>query len=298
VSDSVLTEELPIYRSFESGDLPYAHTLSIALQWPHRPEDWQLALETGRGFVAECRGKLVGTALCWKYGADAATLGLVIVDPSQQARGIGRRLIELILNEVGDRTIFLYATPQGAPLYRKLGFKDCGSLDQRQGPVNAATLEQFALNPGEKLRLATAADLAQIRRVFSEASGFDWSAILPPLLGASEAAVIERAGEILGVSLLRRFGHGLAIGPAAVRVSNNSRLHAKALIARWLSDHPGEFIRIDLPVEAGFDQWLDQVGLMRVGTVTRMVRGSLHQSGKDKSKDAFRSFAIINQAMG
>ena len=69
------------YRPFTHEDIAAAHALTVELKWPHRADDWRLAALLGVGFVAEDASGVIGTALCWKYGADRASLGMVIVSP-------------------------------------------------------------------------------------------------------------------------------------------------------------------------------------------------------------------------
>src|SRR5687768_6464839 len=54
-------------RPFEPSDLPAAQALSSTLNWPHRIEDWQLALSLGHGVVAECDRTILGTALACQF---------------------------------------------------------------------------------------------------------------------------------------------------------------------------------------------------------------------------------------
>lgn len=124
-----------VYRPMTSADIATAHEMSLAVSWPHRPEDWELALITGTGFVAELNGSVIGTAICWKHGPERASLGLVIVSDAYQGRGIGRKLMQMMLEELGSRVTFLHATPAGQPLYETLGFDVCGMLNQHQGRV-------------------------------------------------------------------------------------------------------------------------------------------------------------------
>lgn len=72
-------------------------------------------LENGGGFVAQRSGAVIGTALCWQFGQHCGTVGLVIVSPQEQGRGVGRQLMELALEALGSRTVFLYATLDGQP---------------------------------------------------------------------------------------------------------------------------------------------------------------------------------------
>jgi len=282
------------YRSFTPADCPAACGLSTAFSWPHRAEDWQFAAEQGTGFVAEENGALIGTALCWKFGTDRASLGLVIVSQEHQGRGIGRKLMELVLEELGPRITFLHATPAGRPLYEKLGFDVCDSLDQHQGTVGKTL--PVALPDGERLRSATAADFPALIELATRASGLERNAMMSALLKMGDSVVLERDSEIIGFSILRRFGRGLVIGPMAAMRSPDD-LRAKALIGYWLNNREGEFIRIDVPAGASLADWLAAQGLKRVDTTIRIVRNApavAHQGAPDP---VYRLYGIVSQAM-
>jgi len=119
-------------RRMTVDDLAAGHALSSEQKWPHRIEDWEMLLSLGLGYVAERDGAVIGTAMAWLYGLDAATLGMVIVSPAAQGMGLGRRLMEAVMADLGDRTILLNATDEGAPLYRKLGFESIGPVFQHR----------------------------------------------------------------------------------------------------------------------------------------------------------------------
>src|SRR6185437_15074602 len=89
----------------------------------------------------------------------------------------------------------------------------------------------------------------------------------------SQGVVLERGGELVGFSLLRRFGRGYAIGPVIAIPSPDEQL-AKSLISYWLAMHAGEVMRIDVPGSAGINDWLIALGMKRVDSVTRMVRNA------------------------
>ena len=105
-------------RDMEEQDLAEARELSRALNWPHRTADWQFLFDLGTGVVAEADGAVVGTAMGWRYGAGAASVGLIIVSPHCQGEGLGRRLMDVLLERLGDRSVVLNATEEGLPLYR------------------------------------------------------------------------------------------------------------------------------------------------------------------------------------
>ncbi|VXC96531.1 N-acetyltransferase GCN5 [Burkholderia sp. 8Y] len=280
------------YRPFSAGDIPAAHGLSLEVKWPHRAEDWRFGLDTGAGFAAEENGRLVGTALYWEYGENGGSLGLVIVAPDWQGRGIGRKLMELLLDALGERVTVLHATPAGEPLYAKLGFERIGELLQHQSAD--FVVPGVTLPPGERIRAMQAADAVTIADLASRASGLDRAALMSSLSRLARGVVIERGGDVLGFSLMRPFGRGHAIGPVVSLTADGAHIQrAQALIAHWLAVNDGKFTRIDVPGECGLSAWLDGLGLKRVDTVVRMSR-----NGTPKSDESVMQFAIINQAQG
>jgi len=294
VSESAVKSDLH-YRRFSADDIDAAHGLSVAVRWPHRPEDWRFASEAGTGFVAVEHGVVIGTALCWKFGADRATLGMVIVSPEQQGRGIGRKLMELVLEELGERVTFLHATPAGQPLYEKLGFAACGTLTQHQGTLEQAP--DVVLPQSETLRATTPADLPALVDLASRACGLDRSGTLPALLAVAQGGVVlERDGVITGFALARRFGRGYAIGPV-VAAPSDDEIRAKALVSHWLAQHVGDFLRIDVPGGAGIEAWLPTVGLVPVDAVVKMVRNASAAQHSGEPDAGWRAYGIINQAM-
>src|SRR5258708_9372367 len=107
-----------------AGDPRVAHRLSGGAGWPHRLEDWHLFHALGGGVVAcEGTGELVGTAMSWRYGPGAGTLGMILVSPAQQGKGIGRRLTEALLHDAGARSLMLHATRAGRRLYAASGVR-------------------------------------------------------------------------------------------------------------------------------------------------------------------------------
>lgn len=282
------------YRRFTAADVPAAHALSMALRWPFRAEDWQFSADTSIAFAAEENGVVIGTAMCWKYGADRAAIGHVIVSSEHQGRGIGRALMEVLLDELGPRVTFLHATPAGQPLYEKLGFSVCGSLDQYQGNVSRPAAG--ALPEGARLRAGTPDDFRRLAELDARASGLERDALLSVLLKRGESVVLERDGEIAGFSVLRRFGRGDVIGPVvALRTSGDA--DAKALIGHWLSAREHEFVRIDVPSGTSLPDWLDAQGLKRVDTCSKMVRNAPAAAHVSAPDQVCGLYGLVSQAM-
>ncbi|WP_176595994.1 MULTISPECIES: GNAT family N-acetyltransferase [Sphingobium] len=279
-------------RRMTAEDLAAAHDLSHEQKWPHRIEDWEMLFQLGFGYVAERDGpdnrrEVIGTAMAWLYGDDAATLGMVIVSPRAQGMGIGRRLMDAVLHDLGDRTVMLNATDEGMPLYRKLGFAPVGPVFQHQGAAFAVPMAE--LIPDERVRPLGSKDMDVLRDLAAQATGMNRDALLDALVPGAQGVVLTRSNEPVGFALFRRFGRGYVVGPTIAPDTGG----AKALISHWLGSNSGIFCRLDVPEESGLSGWLDELGLPCVGRVMRMVRGE-----PVAAPSTFQTFSLTTQALG
>lgn len=271
--------------ALRADHLEQAHGLSQVLKWPYRLEDWQFALELGRGFAVEVDGKLLGTALWWSYGEDFATIGMIIVSPDAQRQGIGGRLMAALLADAAGRRITLISTKDGEPLYAKLGFVRCGFITQHQ-----AVLDRIpAIDTAVPVRAATTADRAGIDAVDAAAAGMDRRSLLDALLDVADAVVIERAGIISGYGCVRRWGRGVVIGPVVAATADD----AKAIIAVLASAYEGVFVRVDVTDTSGLAPWLVEIGLPQVDRAPIMALGA-----PPVSAPGAMLVALSNQSLG
>ncbi len=274
------------YRRITDNDAEAAHRLSLSVRWPHRLDDWRFMLRLGAGFVAEDGEGIVGTAMCWSHGTEFASLGMVIVDAARQGQGIGRKLMSMVMHELGNRNVLLHATEAGKPLYEKMGFRQTGEICQHQGTVFKSPL--MPLQPGERIRPLGSRDGARLAALGARAAGMPRNTVLAAMQDIAETVVIDRYDEIIGCAMLRRFGHGYAIGPVIAPDVDR----AKALISHWTGTYSGAFLRIDVTGWSGLSPWLTELGLVQVDSVVAMVRGEapLADAG-------VRQFAVISQAL-
>ena len=321
--------ELVTYRRFTSQDIDTAHALTVELKWPHRIEDWRFMSDMGNGFVAIDNGHMIGTGLFWHDGVNRASLGMVIVAPDQQGKGIGAQLMRMLIEAASlqnpapqtaaeqgleSSVIFLHATVAGRPLYEKLGFRVVATLDQHQGTVFQPPL--VSLPAGERLRPLGTSDTPRLIELASKAAGLDRSRLLPSLLEHANGIGLDRDGELIGFALYRRFGRGFVLGPVVApssaiddeghaqtagrpSTSMEPLVRAKALISYWLARNEGVFIRIDTPGDSGLTEWLETLGLPRVDNVVKMA---LVTSGDDAFVSLPRDgrcvqFGIVSQAL-
>jgi GNAT superfamily N-acetyltransferase len=117
-----------ILRLLKTDDLPGAMELPRSAGWNQTRHDWEmlLRLEPQGCFAIEVDDQIAATATLLCYGTRLAWIGMVLTRPEYQRRGFAQRLMEHALARAAELkidSIKLDATPQGQPLYEKLGFK-------------------------------------------------------------------------------------------------------------------------------------------------------------------------------
>src|SRR5487761_685913 len=159
-----------ITRRMHAEDLAEGLRLTQAESWAYRLEDWSFHYRLGRGWVAcDAGGRVLGTAIWWPYGEQFATVGLIVVDRHHQGKGIGRKLMNAVMDEAGARTLQLVATRAGTRLYEQCGFRERDAICQHQGKATAAPLP--AGSGKASLRTVVHADVAAIAQWDANAFG-------------------------------------------------------------------------------------------------------------------------------
>ncbi|ATA18547.1 GNAT family N-acetyltransferase [Gibbsiella quercinecans] len=269
--------------------LDAAFALTQRLQWPHRREDWQQALRLGEGLAAVEAGRLLGTALCWRWGSEYATLGLVIVADEAQGQGFGKQLMLAALDKLPGSNVRLHATEAGRGLYEKLGFVATGWVEQHQNRALGA-VDPISPAAGQRLRTAAPADIAQLVALDRQAHGQHRPELFACLMHSAERILLlEETTGIEGFACLRRFGHGYVIGPVIAR----DLAVARVLVSQLLSGLNGQFVRIDTDADNGLGDWLSGLGMATVDAPTIMVKGMPWQP----EAGGMRAFGLMTQAM-
>ncbi len=148
-------------RTLTADDLNAADAvLMAAYSSPSRKRELAryLALHPDGWLLAELDGALVGVVGATSFGA-FAYIGLMAVAPDMQRRGIGRALMERLLERIaswGVTASLLDASDAGYPLYAQLGFveDDTVSVYARQMPqgITPEDPEDEALAPVRPVR--------------------------------------------------------------------------------------------------------------------------------------------------
>jgi GNAT superfamily N-acetyltransferase len=273
--------EVPYLARMVPEHLDGALALSRAEGWPHRAEDWALILSRSHGVVALDGRHVVATAIAVPFGP-VATIGMILVNGSLRGRGLGRRVMEQAMTQVSPAEWRLVATPEGLPLYRKLGFEACGEVRQHQGIARAAPA-------GLPEAWARAMDVQALVELDRAATGMERDWLVEALLRNGQVLIHREGGEIVAFAAVRRFGRGDLVGPIVTR----AKTEARAMLATLLTLSAGRFLRVDTIGDTGLSSFLCEHGLVAVGSGTAMRRGSSHLT-----LGSHHCFALAAQALG
>jgi GNAT superfamily N-acetyltransferase len=160
--------------------------------------------------VAESGGRMVGSN-CLDERSAIAGLGPITVDPSIQDRGVGRKLMEVVLvrtreqNFPGVRLLQSAFHNRSLALYSRLGFDAREPVSVMQGPPLRKQIQGCSVRP------ARASDVENCNRLCMQVHGHDRAGELADALKGGTAVVVERHGRITGyATVLAFFGHAVA----------------------------------------------------------------------------------------
>jgi predicted N-acetyltransferase YhbS len=160
--------------------------------------------------VAEAEGRIIGSN-CLLEAAVISGVGPITVDPSTQNTGVGRALMQAVMNRAESRKAAGVRLVQAAfhnrslSLYTTLGFDVREPLACMQGRARERSVAGCAV------RKASSADLEPCNRLSHAVHGFDRGAELSAAISQGMAVVAERGGRITGyASSLAFFGHATA----------------------------------------------------------------------------------------
>jgi predicted N-acetyltransferase YhbS len=211
--------------------------------------------------VAENAGSVVGSN-CLDERSAIFGVGPITIAPSAQNLGVGRKLMQAVIERANQRGAAGIRLVQAAfhnrslSLYAGMGFDIREPLSCMQG----RTIQRAV--PGCAVRLAQQADIPACRSLCLQVHGFDRTPELPHSIQEATARVVEREGRITAYcSDLAFFGHATA----------ESNLDLQSLITSAES-FGGPGILIPLRNNALF-RWCLANGLRVVQPMTLMSMG-------------------------
>ncbi|MEV6699218.1 GNAT family N-acetyltransferase [Streptomyces sp. NPDC051453] len=280
---------LPI-RRLTPRDLTACADLSEDRGWPREEHKWGLLLAAGTGYgIDDPDGGLVSACVVTDYGPPnrpaLSAIGMVLVAERHARRGIGRRLMQYVVEQADTTPLTLHATPYGRPLYEELGFKVTGRAEMVRGhfaPGGPA--------PSVATRAATAEDLSAILRLDAEVFGTDRTHVLTrlPAFG-DQLRVAEDGGELIGFAAAWPNMDTHVIGPLIARDTEA----AKALVAS-LASGTNRPLRTDIDVR--HEELL--AWLKARGVESRAFNAVMTYGAPDLPGDWTRRFAPLTVAAG
>jgi GNAT superfamily N-acetyltransferase len=225
--------------------------------------EFPLSSPCGDVLVAVAGGRVVGGAAVARFGT-TGWIGALGVAAAARRRGVGTALTEgcvARLRDGGAKTVLLYATVAGRPVYERVGFVAEGEAHAwrdlappRGGPA------------GEGIRPLRHDDLPVVRALDRAATGEDRSAVFAAMDGRLPGLVVERAGRIAGSALRSPWG----LGPSVVATDREAGVALLSVLRRV----PGAPLTVSLPdANADAVRALRAWGFQAINSATRMRLG-------------------------
>lgn len=287
-------------RTMARADVPSGMKLTELAGWNQTTADWEHFLNASpQGcFVAESEGQVCGTVTTTIYEGRLAWVGMVLVAPENRGKGIGTQLLNRAieyLDAVGVVTIKLDATPNGQPLYEKLGFVteyeiDRWALSSHSQPLKPDSTSVLQISESGELKEVLKLD--EILKVDRDAFGADRSALLRTLhCDAPEfTAALYHEGSLAGYTLGRHGSLADHLGPWMAR----DEAAAHQLLAAFLTRSTREMIFVDCLKSSPFaSRLLQSAGFEFSRPLTRMFRGANTFAGRPE-----RFCAILGPEFG
>lgn len=284
---STLSEAQVIMRRLTEDDAAACVALCQAVGWiRHDLSSWikriRLAGEGSFGLFVDER--LVGTALGLAYDQSIAWVGVVVTHPDFQRRGYSTRLMETVLDYLkkqGVQCIMLDATPQGRPVYERVGFHPLYRVEVWQG---IATPHHDPNRPAVPVHPGSADDLPAIIALDAGIFGTPRPKLITEQFDDfPELAWVSYSGDQLEGFLLanwsaspdgEKFAH---VGPWY----HSDPAGAEALLVAALHALAGLAIRFDVPEQnEAAKKILAKHGFEHLRSVTRMVYGDAVPPGR------------------
>ncbi len=268
-------------RTMSERDIPAGMRLKEIAGWNQTANDWKCFLKASPAgcFVAEVDGTVRGTAATISYEQRFAWVGMVLVDPEFRGHGIGTRLLEktiAYLEAMKIPAIKLDATPQGRPIYEKLGFTpeyEIARLTLKRPPKipDAPAVSESVSVDSNQLQAIVAAD--------EEIFGASRSDLLCSLhQNAPNLTVAEwRNGNLQGYAFGRHGSFADQLGPWMAIDSQAAR----RLLETFLRRCSGETLVVDcLQANQTAGELVRARGFSYSRSLTRMYRGENQFPGK------------------
>ncbi len=262
-------------RAMTMMDVAAGVKLNQSAGWNQTTADWERFLRANpKGcFVVEVDGNVCGTVTTISFEDRFAWVGMVLVDPEHRKKGLGTKLLEAAIRHLDNKkvsTIKLDATPQGKPLYEKLGF--ISEYEIERWTLQRSTEDMAAAHQTRASEVISAIVLKSILQIDGEVFGAGRSYLLKSLHhDAPEFTLAASSGGTLtGYTFGRRGLFADHLGPWMAEDFSSAR----QLLETFLAHSSRETLIVDcLKLNRMAAGLLRSCGFMQSRLLTRMYRG-------------------------
>jgi GNAT superfamily N-acetyltransferase len=224
--------------------------------WIPHPDVW--------GVVAEVEGRIVGSNFLDERDSIRG-VGPITVDPEGQNAGVGRRLMEAVLERGKDASGIRLVQDgfhmRSLSLYTSLGFDVTASCVLMSGEARGSAVE------GVEVRPLTEDDLEECDALCKAVHGFARAGALRDSLAAFAPFAAVRGGRIVA------YATTLTFWPMAYGVAADEEA-MKALLLGAAVDEP---LALLVPLQSGLFRWCLEQGLRAVKPMNVMARGEYQE---------------------
>ncbi len=240
------------------ADIDDALLLSDEARWNQTAADWAVFMTHGECYGVRADGRLLSSAAILPFSGGFGWISMVLVTADYRRRGLASQLMNRCIDALRARgcASLLDATPEGALVYRQLGFRSqCGMSRWRgMGLHSSARLSQIGPEP----------DRAAIFAADADAFGGDRRFLVEDFLDRPGSRVI---GDARNFIVLRAGRNATQIGPLVAEDGGR----AQALLETALANISGAVILDVLDAGACLQPVLVKQGFAAFRTFERMV---------------------------
>ncbi len=268
----------PQLRAMTPADVAAGMRLKDIAGWNQTQEDWErfLQAEPEGCFVAEWDGQVVGTVTTVVYEGRFAWIGMVLVDPQLRGKGIGTALLQKALDHLDAKKVpcvKLDATPQGKPIYARLGFRIEYEIER-----HSLTREDGAKASPEIVSQG-AENLEALLKMDREVFGADRSVLLRSLADSAPelVTIAPQEGAVQGFALGRKGSRADHLGPWVAK----NALAAREVFEGFLLRSRRQVVFVDVVRDNPWAPALLAANRFQFSrTLTRMYRGENAHPGR------------------
>lgn len=259
-------------RQLHEYDIPKLLSLCKEVGWLQHPpfiaQQYKMFLSIGKLFGHFHKNELVSSIALFPYTKSFTSIGMLIVHPVFQKKGLGTALLNSCLSEAPP--FLLVATDMGAPLYEKHGFDTVTSIHRLERTKSTIKSNCFSIQD------ITPYDLPALVQMDYAASGAYRPHLYEALLTRTHLAFkIEKNDTIEAFALCIIKGDTLCITPLIAKHEEDAMHLLLAICEKWHGT-----VRLDVPhSQTNFSHQLHTYGFQETLRSPLMIKGKKQLPG-------------------